>query len=69
MNGLATTKRQQDLNIHLSNILHQYLLCVDALHGNALADIEDNLSTIQSAVFACRHIMIDYKISHLGGDK
>ncbi len=59
-------RRHRDLNIHLSNILHQYLLAVDALHDNALADIENNLSLIQSAVFHCRHIMLDYKKDHEG---
>jgi len=64
---IATTKRHRELNCHLSDILHQYLLACDALHDNALADIENNLSLIQSAVFKCRHTMRVYKKDHKGG--
>ena len=69
MNGLPTTQRHRDLNTHLSNILHQYLLAVDALHDNALADISRNLSLIQNATIDCFRIQIDYKIKYGRGDK
>ena len=69
MPTLPADKRQRDLNCRLSDVLHQYLLACDALHDNALADIENNLSLIQSAVFQCRHIMLDYKKDHEGSDE
>jgi len=69
MPEIATTKRHRELNTHLSDILHQYLLAVDALHGNALADITDNLSLIQHATIECFRVQIDYKIKHGRGDK
>jgi len=64
---LPATKRHQDLNCHLSDILHQYLLACDALHNHPLADIEDNLSTIHLAVLRCRFIIANYKKEHEGG--
>jgi len=66
---IAATKRHRNLNIHLSDILHQYLLACDSLYDDPLADIDDHLSLIQKAVFKCRHIMLDYKEDHEGGAK
>jgi len=69
MSTMPAYKRHQELNCHLSNILHPYLLAVDALHDNVLADIENNLSLIQMAILKCRVIMLDYKRDHERGDE
>lgn len=69
MPDLPADKRHQDLNNHLSEVLHQYLLAVDSLHDNPLADITDNLSLIQTATIDCFRIQIDYKIKHERGNK
>ena len=69
MATIAATKRHQDLNIHLHAILHQYLLAVDVLHDNPLADIDDHISLMQKALWRCRYTMSGYKRDHEGRDK
>ena len=69
MPNVLADKRHRDLNIHLSDILHQYLLAVDVLHDNPLADITDNLSRIQTAILECHRIMVIYKCDHERSDE